>query len=34
MNHEMPNHSLQPTPDGAGSSAFAGYVTGPGWLVR
>src|SRR6185503_2812026 len=27
-----PNHSLQPTPAGVGSSAFAGYVTGPAWL--
>jgi len=26
------NHSLQPTPVGAGSSAFAGHVTGPAWL--
>ena len=27
-----PNHSLQPTPVGAGISAFAGCVTGPAWL--
>jgi hypothetical protein len=27
-----PNKSLQPTPGGAGSSAFAGYATGPAWL--
>jgi len=26
------NQSLQPTPVGAGSSAFAGYVIGPAWL--
>jgi hypothetical protein len=26
------NKSLQPTPDGAGRSAFAGHVTGPAWL--
>jgi hypothetical protein len=26
------NKSLQPTPVGAGSSAFAGHVTGPAWL--
>lgn len=26
------NHALQPTPDGAGRSAFAGRVTGPAWL--
>jgi hypothetical protein len=25
--------SLQPTPVGAGSSAFAGHVTGPAWLT-
>ena len=27
------NHALQPTPVGAGSSAFAGDVTGPAWLT-
>jgi hypothetical protein len=27
-----PNQSLQPTPNGAGGSAFAGCVTGPAWL--
>jgi hypothetical protein len=27
-----PNHALQPTRVGVGSSAFAGYVTGPAWL--
>jgi hypothetical protein len=27
-----PNQSLLPTPLGAGSSEFAGYVTRPGWL--
>jgi hypothetical protein len=27
-----PNQSLQPTPDGAASSAFAGHVTSPAWL--
>ena len=27
-----PNESLQPTPVGAGSSAFAGYVVDPAWL--
>ena len=27
-----PNHSLQPTPDGVVSSAFAGGVTAPAWL--
>jgi len=27
-----PNHTLQPTPDGVGSSAFAGYTIGPAWL--
>jgi len=26
------NKSLQPTPGGAVSSAFAGYVIGPAWL--
>ncbi|MFM2296150.1 MAG: hypothetical protein RLZZ350_2563 [Verrucomicrobiota bacterium] len=26
------NHALQPTPVGAGSSAFAVHVTGPAWL--
>jgi hypothetical protein len=29
---ESPNKSLQPTPGGAGISAFAGHVTGPAWL--
>lgn len=28
----MPNKSLQPTPDGAGISAFAAYITSPAWL--
>lgn len=27
-----PNKSLQRTPVGAGSSAFAGYVADPAWL--
>jgi len=27
-----PNKSLQPTPDDAGISAFAGHVIGPAWL--
>ena len=27
-----PNKSLQPTPVGAGMSAFAGHVTDPAWL--
>jgi hypothetical protein len=27
-----PNQTLQPSPVGAGSSAFAGYVLGPAWL--
>jgi hypothetical protein len=27
-----PNHALQPTPVGVGSSAFAVHVTGPAWL--
>ena len=27
-----PNRSLQPTPDGAFSSAFAVHVIGPAWL--
>jgi len=31
-NRRTANHALQPTPVGAGSSAFAGYVTGPAWL--
>lgn len=26
------NQSLQPTPDGAGMSAFADHVTSPAWL--
>ena len=29
---DAPNQSLQPTPVGAGMSAFAGHVTGPAWL--
>src|SRR5262245_9832973 len=29
---QTPGKSLQPTPDGAGMSAFAGYLTGPAWL--
>ena len=29
---KRPNHALQPTPVGAGSSAFAGHVTSPAWL--
>lgn len=27
-----PNKSLQPTPVGVGSSAFAGHVVAPAWL--
>jgi len=32
MKNQPPTKSLQPTPGGAGSSAFAVYVTGPAWL--
>ncbi len=30
--NDSANKSLQPTPDGAGRSAFAGHATGPAWL--
>ena len=29
MQKKWPNKSLEPTPDGAGISVFAGHVTGP-----
>src|SRR5262245_35780186 len=32
MTTTWPNKSLQPTPVGAGLSAFAVHVTGPAWL--
>jgi hypothetical protein len=31
--NRSPNKVTQPTPDVVGSSAFAGYVIGPAWLV-